>query len=88
MGGGGGGEERELCEAKVRHRGVLLILAYIWTRPGNLASGKGGEGMFFYFFTFIPFPLSPLSPSFIPSAISSISLLPFIGRQHKMTHKG
>ena len=42
---------------------------------------------FFCFFTFIHFPLSPLSFSFISSTISSISLLPFSGRWHKMTHK-
>ena len=40
------------------------------------------------FFTFIHFPLSPLSFSFISSTISFISLLPFSGRWHKMTHKG
>ena len=39
---------------------------------------------FFGFFTFIHLPLSPLSLSFISS---SISLLPFSGRRHKMTHK-
>ena len=32
--------------------------------------------------------LSPLSLSFISPTISSISLLPFSQRQHKMTHKG
>ena len=37
---------------------------------------------FFCFFTFIPFPLSYLSLSFISSAISSISLLRFSGRQN------
>ena len=40
------------------------------------------------FFTFIPVPLASLSLSFISSTISSISFLPFSGRQHKMTHKG
>ena len=43
---------------------------------------------FFCFFTFIPVPLSSLSLSFISSAISSVSFLPFSGRRHKMTHKG
>ena len=42
---------------------------------------------FFCFFTFIHFPPSSLSLSFITSTISSISLLPFSGRWHKMTHK-
>ena len=46
-----------------------------------------GECFNFYFFTFIHFP-PPLSFSFISSTISSISLLPFSGRQHKMAHKG
>ena len=43
---------------------------------------------FFCFFTFIPVPLSSLFLSFISSPISSITLLPFCGRRHKMTHKG
>ena len=43
---------------------------------------------FFWFFTFIHIPLSPLSFSFISSTISSLCLLPFSGRWHKMTHKG
>ena len=47
------------------------------------------EGFYFFcFFTFIHFPLSPLSLSFIFSTFSLISLLPFSGRQHEMTHKG
>ena len=47
--------------------------------------GIEGECFYFCFFTFIHFPLSSLSLSFISS---TISLLPFSGRQHKMTHKG
>ena len=43
---------------------------------------------FFCFFTLIPVPLSSLFLSFISSTISSIILLPFSGRRHKMTHKG
>ena len=43
---------------------------------------------FFCFFTFIPVPLSSLFLSFIFSSISSISIFPFSGRWHKMTHKG
>ena len=43
---------------------------------------------FFCFFSYIHFSLSPLSLFFISSTISSISLLPFSGRSHKMTHKG
>ena len=39
---------------------------------------------FFCFLTFTPVPLSSLSLSLI-SSISSISFLPFSGRQHKMT---
>ena len=66
------------------------ILAYSWTRPAILVAGKGSGGMFYFFcfFTFIPVPLSPLSLTFISSTFSSISLLPFSGRQHIMTHKG
>ena len=48
------------------------------------------EGEYFYFFcflSFINFPLSPLSLSFISSTISSVSLLPFSGRWHKITHR-
>ena len=73
----------------LRHQGIQLILAYSWARPAVLAAGMGRGGMFNFFcvFTFIHFPLSPLSLSFI-STISSISLLPFSGRRHKMTHKG
>ena len=52
------------------------------------SKGRGAMFYFFYFFTFIRFPLSLLSLSFISSAVSSISLLPFSGRRHKMTHKG
>ena len=48
---------------------------------------KGECFYFFCFFTFIPVPVSSLSLSFISSTISSISLLPFSGRWHKMTHK-
>ena len=55
-----------------------------WARPAILVAGKGRGG----FFTFIPVPLSSLSVSFISSTISSVSFLPFSGRQHKMTHKG
>ena len=46
------------------------------------------EGECFNFFTFIHFPPSLISLSFISSTIFSISLLPFSGRWHKMTHKG
>ena len=76
---------------------VQLILAYNWARPAILVAGKvskargagwGGCFYFFCFFTFIPVPLSSLSLSFISSSISSMSFLPFSGRQHKMTHKG
>ena len=72
----------------LRHQGVQLILAYSWARPAVLAAGMGRGGMFNFFYTFIHFPLSLLSLSFISSTISSISLLPFSGRRHKMTHKG
>ena len=71
------------------HRGVQLILAYSWARPAILIAGKGREVIYFFcFFTFIPVPISSLSLSFISSAISSVSFLPFSGRRHKMTHKG
>ena len=93
-GGGGGGGGGWSGVAKVScilcHRGVQLILAYSWAGPGILVAGKSRGGMFFLFcfFTFIPVPLSSLSISFISSAVSSISFLPFSGRRHKMTHKG
>ena len=72
------------------HRGVQLILAYSWARPAILVAGNGREGMFFFLLflhfhscsSFFPVPL------FHSSAISSVSFLPFSGRQHKMTHKG
>ena len=59
-------------------------------RPAVLEADNCGGGWMFLFllFTVIHFPLSPLSLSFISSAISSISLLPSSGKQHKMTHKG
>ena len=58
--------ERWLDEAKgsciIRHRGVQLILAYIWARPAILAAGKGRGGCFcsFCFSTFIHFPFYPV----------------------------
>ena len=69
----------------LRHQGIQLILAYSWVRPAIFVAGKGREECFYFFcfFTFIPVPLSPLSVSFILFTISSISLLPFSGRQHK-----
>ena len=74
----------------LRHQGVQLILAYSWARPAVLAAGMGRGGMFDFFcvFIFIHYLLSPLSLSFISSTTSSISLLPFSGRRHKMTHRG
>ena len=83
-----------LDEAKVscslHHRGVQLILAYIWARPAIPAASKGGGGMFFFllFRHWHSFAFSPVPLFFISSTVSSISLLPFSGRQHKMTHKG
>ena len=82
-----------LGEAKVscilRHRGVQLILAYSWARPAILAAGKSRGGMFlfllllhFYLFSVLP------CPSLSSPLLSLLSLLPFCGRQHKMTHKG
>ena len=66
---------RQKC--RVRHWGVLPRLAYTLTRQN------------FCFFTFINFLfLSFLSLSFISSTTSSVSLPPFSGRRHKMTHKG
>ena len=81
-----------LGEAKVscilHHRGVQLILAYSWARPAVLAAGKGRGGMFF-FISSVPslsfIFLSPLSLSFISSTITSVSLLPFSGRQQGST---
>ena len=62
------------------HRNVPLILV----------AGKGRRGMFL-FLLFLHFhSCSSFFPvlSFISSAISSISFLPFSGRRHKMIHKG
>ena len=73
----------------LRHRGVQLILAYSCARLAILAGkGRGKCFYFFCFFSSIPFPLSSLTLSFISSTISSISFLPFPGRQLKMIHKG
>ena len=73
-----------------RHRGVQLILAYSWARPAIVVAGKGRRGVFL-FLLFLHFhSCSSFFPvlSFISSATSSISFLPFSGRRHKMTHKG
>ena len=72
------------------HRGVQLILAYSWARPAILVAGKGRGGMFL-FLLFLHFHSCSsifLFLSFISSTVSSITLLPFSGRRHKMTHKG
>ena len=60
---------------------VQLIWTYSLARPAILAAGKGRGGMFLFllFITLIHLPRSYLSISFISSAISSISLLPFSG---------
>ena len=71
----------------LRHWDVQMILAFSWARLAILVGGKS-RGESFYFFPFIPVHLSSLTLSFISSTISSISFLPFSGRQHKMTHKG
>ena len=68
----------------LRHQGVQLILAYSWARPATLVAGKGRGGMFL--FLLFPVPFSPLSFSFI-FTVSSITLLPFSGRPHKMSPK-
>ena len=58
-----------LSEAKVscilHHRGVQLILAYIWARPAILAAGKGRGGIY-VFLLFLHF-----------HSFSSLSLIPF-----------
>ena len=79
-----------------RHRGrqtdiglQLDKACYPWSRWGGRGGGRWGRVFYFFcFFTFIPVTLSPLSLSYISSTTSSISLLPFFGRRHKMTHKG
>ena len=73
-----------------RHRGVQLILAYSWARPAVLAAGKGRGGMFLFLLLLHFHSFSSFSPSlsFISSTISSIFLLPFSERWHKMTYKG
>ena len=43
----------------LRHRGVLLILAYSWAGPALLVAGKGRRGMFVFLkflFLFLPCP--------------------------------
>ena len=80
-------------EAKVsciwRHRDVQLLLAYRWARPGILAADKGRGRMFLFLVSSLSFIFHcPLSLSFISTTISSISLLSFSGRRHKITHKG
>ena len=82
-----------LSEAKVscivHHWSVQLILAYSWARPTVLVAGKGRGGMVFFFFDFsLSFIFLSLLFLFFISTISSISLLPFCGRQHKMTPMG
>ena len=62
------------------HRGVQLIMAYSWARPAILVAGKGREVMFL-FLLFLHFhSCSSFFPSlsFISSAISSVSVSPFL----------
>ena len=74
----------------LHHWGVQLILAYSWARPAILIAGKGRGGIFFissvssisFLFLFLP------CPSLSSFLLSLLSLLPFSGRWHKMTHKG
>ena len=82
------GEAKALCI--MCHLSVQLILAYNRARPAVLAAGKGRGGMFSFLLflhchscSFLPSPIP-----FISSTTSSVSFLPFSGRQHKMTHKG
>ena len=88
----GGGWLRRRC--RVSYRYVTRVPNWYWLTVGqNLLSllqvrVEGECSNFFCFVTFFHLPLSPLSFSFISSAISSISFLPFPGRRHKMTHKG
>ena len=60
----------------LRHRGVLLILAYRWARPAILVAGKGRGGMF----SLLLFLHFHSCSSLFLSFISSISFLPFPGR--------
>ena len=72
----------------LRHWGVQLILAYNWARPAILVADKSIGVMFL--FLFLPFH-SCSSFSTVPLSsplLSLLSLLPFSGRQHKMTHMG
>ena len=72
----------------LHHRCIHLILAYSWARPAILVVGKGRGECFYsvsslsFIFLFLPCP-SRSSP--LPSLLS---LLPFSGNWHKMTHKG
>ena len=76
------------------HWGVQLILAYSWARPAILAAGMGRGGMFLFllflhFHSFSSFSLVLLFHlHYYLFYLSSISLLPFSERRHKMTHKG
>ena len=58
------------------HRGVQVILAYIWARPAILVAGKGRGIMllFLLFLHFHPVPLSSLSVFFISSLLSLLYL--------------
>ena len=64
--------------------GVGVVSAYSWARSAILVAGKGSGGMFF---------ISSVShysySSFSPVSIFHLLfyLIPFFGRQHKMTHK-
>ena len=77
----------------LRQWGIQLILAYSWARPAIFVAGKDRGGMFLFLLflhfhscsSFFSVPLSSLSLS--PTS-STISFLPFCGRQHKITHKG
>ena len=82
------GETKVSCI--LRHWGVQLILAYNLARPAILAAGKGIGGMFLFLLFLYFHSFSSFSPvSFICSTIiSSVSVLPFSERQHKMTYKG
>ena len=64
-----------------------LKLAYSWARPAILAAGKGrgGNALISSVSSLSFIFLSTLSLSFISS---TVSLLPFSGRRHKMTQKG
>ena len=82
----GGGWVRQRCRVSCITGASICYLLTVGQGLLSLQQVRV-EGEYFYFFCFfifIHFPLSPI-PFF---HLYFISLLPFSGRPHKMTHKG